>query len=43
MMIEEDHCGYVKQFKKSFIILSLYVDHILLIGNDKEVISVTKG
>lgn len=41
-MIEEDHCVYVKQSKKSFIILSLYVDSILLAGNDKEIIVATK-
>ena len=27
-MIEEDHCVYVKQSKRSFIVLSLYVDDI---------------
>ena len=42
-MIEEDHCVYVKQSKGSFIILSLYVDDILLAGNDMEMIITTKG
>jgi hypothetical protein len=42
-MIEEDHCVYVKQSKGSFIILSLYVDDILLAGNDKDMIVATKG
>ena len=37
-MIEEDHCVYVKRSEGSFIILSLYVDDILLAGNDKEFI-----
>ena len=41
-MIEEDHCVYVKQSKGSFIILSLYVDDILLAGNDMEMIITTK-
>lgn len=41
-MIEEDHCMYVKWYKKSFVILSLYVDDILLIRNDKELIIATK-
>ena len=41
-MIEEDHCVYVKQSKGSFIILSLYVDDILLAGNDMEMIIATK-
>ena len=42
-MIEEDHCVYVKQSKGGFIILSLYVDDILLAGNDMEMIIATKG
>lgn len=33
---------YVKQSKKSFIMFSLYVDDILLVENDKELIVVTK-
>ena len=42
-MIEEDHCVYVKWSKGSFIILSLYVDDMLLFGNDIEIIIATKG
>ena len=42
-MIEEDHCVYVKRSKGSFIILSLYVDDILLACNDMEMIIATKG
>jgi len=42
-MIEEDHCVYIKRSKGSFIILSLYVDDILLAGNDKDMIVSTKG
>ena len=34
-MIEEDYCAYVKWLKRKFVILSLYVDDILLAGNDK--------
>ena len=41
-MVEEDHCVYVKRSKKSFLILSLYVDDILLAENDKEMIVTTK-
>jgi hypothetical protein len=41
-MIEEDHCVYVKRFEGSFIILSLYVDDILLVGNNKEFIKTIK-
>ena len=32
-MIEEDHCVYIKHFEGNFVILSLYVDDILLAGN----------
>jgi len=32
-MIEEDHCVYIKRFEGNFVILSLYVDDILLAGN----------
>ena len=40
-MIEEDHCVCIKRSKGSFIILSLYVDDILLAGNDMEMIIAT--
>jgi hypothetical protein len=42
LMIEEDHCIYVKRSEGSFIILSLYVDDILLAGNNKEFIKTIK-
>ena len=29
-MIEEDHCAYIKSSKDKFVILSLYVDDILI-------------
>ena len=35
-MIDEDHCIYTKRSKDKFVILSLYVDDILISGNDKE-------
>jgi hypothetical protein len=41
-MIKEDHCVYVKRSEGSFIILSLYVDDILLAGNNKEFIKTIK-
>ena len=41
-MIEKDHCVYVKRFEGSFIILSLYVDDTLLVGNNKEFIKTIK-
>ena len=42
-MVEEDHCVYVKWSKESLLILSLYVDDILLARNDKEMIVATKA
>ena len=41
-MIEEDHCVCIKRSKVSFIILSLYVNDILLASNDMEMIIATK-
>ena len=41
-MIEEDHCVYVKRSEGSFIIMSLYVDDILLAGNNKKFIKTIK-
>jgi len=41
-MMEEDHCVYLKRSNNSFIILSLYVDDILIAGNNKEMIDTTK-
>jgi hypothetical protein len=41
-MIEEDYCVYLKRSKRSILILSLYVDDILLAGNDMDSIITTK-
>ena len=41
-MMEEDHCVYLTHYNNSFIILSLYVDYILIAGNIKEMIDTTK-
>ena len=41
-MMEEDHCMYIKRSNNYFIIISLYVDDILIAGNDKKLIDVTK-
>ena len=41
-MMEEDHCMYIKRSNNHFIILSLYVDDILIAGNYKKLIDVTK-
>jgi len=43
MMIEQDHCVYVKWSKDNFLILFLYADDILLAGNDKEMIVAMQG
>jgi len=40
-MMEEDHCVYLKHSNNSFIILSLYVDDILIAENNKEMIDTT--
>ena len=42
MMMEEDHCVYIKCSNIDFIILSLYVDDILIVGNGKKLIDVIK-
>ena len=41
-MMKEDHCMYLKRSNNSFIILSLYVDDILIARNDKDIIFTTK-
>jgi hypothetical protein len=41
-MIDEDHCVYVKSSKDKFLILSLYVDDILLTSNNKEYVQTIK-
>ena len=41
-MMEEDHCVYLKRSSDGFVILSLYVDDILIAGNSKEMIDTTK-
>ena len=35
-MIDEDHCVYVKREDDKFALISLYVDDILLAGNNRE-------
>ena len=42
LMIEEDHCVYVKRSNGIFLILSLYVDDIFLARNDMDLIDSTK-
>ena len=43
IMIDEDHCVYIKRSMDKFIIMSLYVDDILIAGNSKEHINEIKG
>ena len=35
-MIDEDHCVYIKQNKDKYLLLSLYMDNILIARNDLE-------
>ena len=39
-MIKEDHCVYIKRSKDNFVILSLYVDDILIAGNNECIIEI---
>src|SRR5436189_6313179 len=41
-MIEQDHCVYLKRSKAGFLILTLYVDDILMASNDKKLVEETK-
>ena len=41
-MMEMDHYVYLKRSNSRFVILSLYVDDILLARNSKEMIDITK-
>ena len=42
-MMKEYHCVYIKCSNIGFIILSLYVDDILIAGNDKKLVDVTNN
>ena len=41
-MIEKDHCVCLKRSKKSFVIFSLYVDDVLIAGNDMSLINAAR-
>ena len=41
-MVKEVHYVYVKRTKDEILFLSLYMDDILLVGNNIEIINVTK-
>lgn len=43
IVIEEYHCVYTIHSNNNFITLLLYVDDILIVGNDKILIGVTKN
>src|SRR3954467_5603229 len=42
-MIEQDHYVYLKHSKAGFLILTLYVDDILMASNDKKLVEETKA
>ena len=42
-IIDEDHCVYNTRSKDKFVILSLYVDDILIAGKDKECVNDIKA
>ena len=39
---ECDKCGYVKQFKNAYVIICLYVDDMLIMGTNMDIINETK-
>ena len=41
-MIDVDHCVYIKQHKDKYVLLSLYMDDILIVGNDLEFVQTIK-
>jgi len=41
-MISENHCVYVKKTIEGIMFLTLYVDDVLLVGNNMEMIQTTK-
>ena len=41
-MISEDHCVYVKKTTEGIMFLTLYINDILLAGNNMEMIQTTK-
>ena len=42
-MIYEDHCIYLKRSNEKFLIMTLYIDDILMTSNDLEMIAATKS
>ena len=41
-MMVEDHCVFLKYSNSGFVILSLYIDDILLVGTSKEMTDTAK-
>ena len=41
-MVEEDHCVYLKQSTKKVLIMTFYINEILMASNDVEMIIATK-
>ena len=41
-MTDEDHCVYIKRNKDKYLLLSLYMDDILIVGNDLEFVQTIK-
>ena len=41
-MIDVDHCVYIKQHKDKYVLLFLYVDDIIIAGNDLEFVQTIK-
>ena len=39
-MIDEDHYVYIKKNKDKYMLLSLYMDNILILGNDLEFVQI---
>ena len=42
-MIDENHCVYIKGSKDQFVILSLYVNDILITGSNMELVNTVKS
>jgi len=43
MMVKKDYCVYLKRSNYKFLIMTLYVDNVLMAYNDLEMIAATKG
>ena len=41
-MIDEDHCVYIKQHKDKYVLLSLYLDNTIIVGNNLKFVQTIK-